>query len=123
MMQSDALAKIEDAELRSAARSGTSALETVVIELELPETKLSVSRDPRSGRRTLGFLTSESSDQAEAAIARTLADWIAKVLQSRDFHYLSAARAFVADVPLDRLEELASSPLIRAIRANRRRVS
>jgi hypothetical protein len=123
MAKSDGLAKILDPELQNGIRSGSQEVVTILVELEAPEPVLHVSRDAGSARRRIHLATDPSADQAAELEATALGNWIRSIPQTDDLHYLSAARAFVVDIPLSRLTELAESPLVRSIRSNRRRLS
>jgi hypothetical protein len=113
--------KIQSPELYRMAVEGTGEKASVIIELEMPPSQVHVEGSPRSGEPIRRRFVEESADQQNAATetVKQATAFLENEL-GKPPHWLRAAHAFVADVSPSQLRTLADSPLIKAIRLNRR---
>jgi hypothetical protein len=115
--------KISNEELLRHAIEQSPEQASVLIELELPARQVDFRRVGNQG--VAHYLPSrviaETPEQREEVERKTAEarDLLEQVLDAPP-HWLSAARAFVADVNGTQLQQIARSPLIKAIRPNRR---
>lgn len=114
--------KIQGAELSRMALEGTGGPTGVIIEVEAPTPKVHVASEwLRSGEHPSKRFVEESAEQQQAVQdAVEKAGAFLKETLGETPQWLRAARAFVAEVTPDQLRIVASSPLIKAIRPNRR---
>jgi hypothetical protein len=115
--------KIPNEELLRHAIEQSPEQASVLIELELPARQVDFRRVGNQGvdHYFPGRVIAETPEQREEVERKTAEarDFLEQVLDAPP-HWLSAARAFVADVNGTQLQQLARSPLIKAIRPNRR---
>ena len=119
-----ALAKISDERLRRFAEKYSDGLESVLIELEMPTTKVvftnpgkSQSRRAKLQQHRPFMLQEEASHGAdERVLVEQLEKWFNDIgLNAR---YLRSARAFAANVTSSQLRKVVVSSKVRSIAAN-----
>lgn len=114
--------KIQSPELYKMAAEGRSGKASVLIVLDLPAQQVQVDAAAhRRGERGYRQIVDETPQQQRAArdTVEQAGAFLKKTLGETP-HWLRAARAFVADATPEQLRILAGSPLVKAIRLNRR---
>ena len=116
------LAKLPNEDLRRVAVEGGDDAVDVIVELDLPSQRVEFRK--RDHEHSHAFLPSriadelsEQRDLIEDRIARTRKFLTAILGQEPCF--LSTARAFVVRATGEQLRQIASSPLVKAVRPNR----
>jgi len=114
--------KIPDKNLMRFANSDSDVLESVIIELDLPEPKVEFEKVKRRGVETVapvrvapGTKTEREGMERKVGEAR---DFLNGILES-PARWLSAAQIFIADATPSQLRRIAEFPLTRAIHPNR----
>ncbi len=116
--------KLPDPRLRALADQGSNDIVSVLIEVDLPVPRFTLTRRPgvRGGDRRVGTTRPQIDPAGEATSSSTRKDEAARFL-SRLLggvpRWLPAAHAFVADVTGKQLAEIVRSPLTRSVAVNR----
>lgn len=115
--------KFPEPELRQLTKEDVDDLVSVIVEPDLPPQKLVVNK--KSNRTTQSHFLMEVAEETPARQRQNLL----KVKKTSDYlqsligetpHWLNSARAFVVTATPAQLREIALSPLIKAVRLNRR---
>jgi hypothetical protein len=121
-MEDEPAAKITDPALLAAMAAGDDARPvSVLIEVDVPATRVGFREDPGSGRRVPAEVlapTPEEQDEIDATTAEA-GRLLEEVLGGTPV-WLEAANAFVASTTGSQLQEIARSRLVKAIHPNRR---
>ena len=117
----DEPAKVTDPALLAAMAAGDAGPLSVLIEVDVPATRVGFREDPGSGRRVPAEVlvpTPEEQDEIDATTAEA-GRFLEQVLGGTPV-WLEAANAFVASTTGSQLQEIARSRLVKAIHPNRR---
>jgi hypothetical protein len=121
-MEDELAAKVSDPALRAAMAAGDDTRPlSVLVEVEVPATRVGFREEPGSGRRVPAEVlapTPEEQDEIDATTAEA-GRFLEEVLGGTPV-WLEAANAYVASTTGTQLQEIARSRLVKAIHPNRR---
>jgi hypothetical protein len=121
-MEDELAAKVSDPALRAAMAAGDDTRPlSVLVEVEVPATRVGFREEPGSGRRVPAEVLApipEEQDEIDATTAEA-GRFLEEVLGGTPV-WLEAANAYVASTTGTQLQEIARSRLVKAIHPNRR---